>query len=96
MHEHRLGNEHRSTLRHEMAHAWEDTYNIKKRRTGHGISVELWYKFSETRKGFVSRYAASKPAEFFAESVEAFYSKSRRELLQRIDPQTFEWLEREL
>lgn len=96
MHEDRLGDDDDSTLRHELAHAWECTYNFRKRRAGANISIELWNRFAKTRRGFVSAYAATQPVEYFAESVEAYFSEKNRARLRRLDPDMFAWLEKNL
>lgn len=90
--ENQLGRKYKSVLQHELAHAWENTYNVKRRRDRLGISVELWNRFAKTRQGFISNYASTSPAEYFAESVEAFFRPILRKRLQEIDPEMFHWL----
>lgn len=81
----------RSVVRHEFAHAYEDAWSTKRQRK-FPLGVELWYKFEKTRKGFVSHYASTKPAEYFAESVEAFLSNEHRGKLRSADPDMFHYL----
>lgn len=81
----------RSTVRHEFAHAYEDVWSRKRQRR-HPLSVELWYRFEKTRKAFISHYASTKPAEYFAESVEAFFMPSQRQTLHRADPDMHDFL----
>lgn len=80
-----------STVRHEFAHAYEHTWSEKRQRI-HPLSVELWYRFESSRQGFVTPYAATKPAEYFAESVEAFFAPGMRDQLRRLDPGMFSYL----
>jgi hypothetical protein len=81
----------RSTVRHEFAHAYEDCWSQKRQRRN-PLSVELWYRFEQTRRGFVTAYASTQPAEYFAESVEAFFAPNLREQLRQVDPEMFAYL----
>ncbi len=81
----------RSTVRHEFAHAYEDAWS-KKRQRHHPLSVELWYRFEATRQSFISQYASTQPAEYFAESVEAFFMPNHRETLRHADPDMHRFL----
>lgn len=81
----------RSTVRHEFAHAYEDAWS-KKRQRHHNLSVELWYRFEKSRKGFITAYASTQPAEYFAESVEAFFAPGLRDHLLSADPEMFSYL----
>ena len=81
----------RSVVRHEFAHAYEDAWSTKRQRK-FPLGVELWYRFEKTRTGFISHYASTKPAEYFAESVEAFFSPEHREKLRQADPEMFTYL----
>ena len=78
----------RSTVRHEFAHAYEHVWSDKRQRH-HPLSVELWYRFEKTRKGFITAYASTQPAEYFAESVEAFFAPGMRDQLMMADPDMF-------
>ena len=78
----------RSTVRHEFAHAYEHVWSDKRQRR-HPLSVELWYRFEKTRKGFITAYASTQPAEYFAESVEAFFAPGLRDKLLMADPDMF-------
>ncbi len=78
----------RSTVRHELAHAYEHFWSDKRQRR-QPLSVELWYRFEKTRKGFITAYASTQPAEDFAESVEAFFAPNLREQLRLADPDMF-------
>ncbi len=82
----------RSVVRHEFAHAFEDAWS-KKRQRKFPLGVELWYRFEKTRKAFITPYAATKPAEYFAESVEAFFDPTMRERLRLADPAMHDYLE---
>ena len=81
----------RSVIRHEFAHAYEDVWSTKRKRK-FPLGVELWYRFESTRKAFISEYASTKPAEYFAESVEAYFSPQHRERLRAADPGMFDYL----
>ncbi len=81
----------RSTVRHEFAHAYEDAWS-KKRQRHHPLSVELWYRFEKSRRGFITEYASTQPAEYFAESVEAYFISRHRETLRRSDPEMHQFL----
>lgn len=81
----------RSTVRHEFAHAYEDVWSRKRQRR-HPLSVELWYRFEPSRKAFISRYASTQPAEYFAESVEAFFMQDNRRVLAEADPEMYQFL----
>jgi toxin lethal factor len=81
----------RSVVRHEFAHAYEDAWS-KKRHRKFPLGVELWYRFEKTRKGFISEYASTKPAEYFAESVEAFCDSRHRERLRAADPDMYQYI----
>jgi Mlc titration factor MtfA (ptsG expression regulator) len=78
-------------VRHEFAHAYEDCWSQKRQRRN-PLSVELWYRFEQTRRGFVTAYASTQPAEYFAESVEAFFAPNLREQLRQVDPEMFAYL----
>ncbi len=81
----------RSTVRHEFAHAYEDAWSQKRQRR-QPLSVELWYRFEKTRQSFVSAYASTQPAEYFAESVEAYFAPGLRDSLMMGDPEMFAFL----
>ena len=80
-----------STVRHEFAHAYEDVWS-KKRQRRQPMSVELWYRFEKTRKSFISAYASTQPAEYFAESVEAYFAPNVRDKLRSGDPEMYAYL----
>ncbi len=86
-----LGMRNRSCARHEMAHAYDHAYTTQRRRV-HALSVELWNSFASQRTGLVTDYAGTNPAEYFAESVEAFFEPDRRAYLKKIDPQMHQFL----
>lgn len=86
-----LGQPGRSTARHEFAHAYDHIYS-KVRRRVLPLSVELWNANADQRTGLVSDYAGTNPAEYFAESVEAYFEQGGRALLQRIDPKMYLFL----
>lgn len=81
----------RSVVRHEFAHAYEDAWS-KKRKRKFPLGVELWYRFEKTRKSFISDYASTKPAEYFAESVEAYCNPNLKSRLQQADPEMYQYI----
>lgn len=87
-----LGHPTRSCARHEFAHAYEHAYNKKKRRR-QPISVELWYAFEGQRTAMVTRYASTNPQEYFAESVEAYFTQSGKNFLAQADPLMKQYLD---
>lgn len=86
-----LGRPGRSAARHEFAHAYDHYVQDKESRT-HPLSVQLYNRFSSERSGMVSAYAGTNPQEWFAESVEAFFEESARDLLRSRDPLMFDYL----
>lgn len=86
-----VGNPFRSVARHEFAHAFDHAFSEKNRRML-PLSVQLWNLFRGERKGLVSAYAGTNPAEYFAESVEAFFQEGARENLRVNDPRMFSYL----
>lgn len=81
----------RSTARHEFAHAYDHVFSEKNGRRM-PLSVQLWNSFRQKRAGLVSDYAGVNPAEYFAESVEAFFQEGARDALRQQDPQMFDYL----
>ena len=87
-----LGLPNRSTTRHEFAHAYDHVFSTKNQRRL-PLSVQLWNSFRQERSGLVSAYAATNPAEYFAESVEAFFQHGpTREGLRSSDSRMFDYL----
>lgn len=86
-----VGRPHQSVARHEFAHAYDHVFSQKNQRRM-PLSVQLWNSFREHRAGLVSQYAATNPAEYFAESVEAFFQEGGRESLRQKDPLMFDYL----
>ena len=86
-----VGLRDRSTARHEFAHAYDHAFSEKNHRRL-PLSVQLWNSFRQDRGGLVSGYAATNPAEYFAESVEAFFQPGAREFLRSKDPLMFDYL----
>ncbi|MGM9998671.1 MAG: zinc-dependent peptidase [Candidatus Bruticola sp.] len=90
--EEQLGQPNHSVARHEFAHAYDNAFS-----EGHGrrlpLSVQLWNRFRHTRTGLVSGYAATNPAEYFAETVEAFFQPSLKPLVEQRDPEMYAYLE---
>lgn len=90
--EEQLGRPDHSVARHEFAHAFDHAYSEK-----HGrklpLSVQLWNLFRSSRTANITAYASTNPAEYFAESVEAFFNTRLRPQLQQQDPQMFTYLE---
>lgn len=86
-----IGRSNGSVARHEFAHAYDHTFSQKNHRRL-PLSVQLWNSFRQERTGLVSAYAATNPAEYFAESVEAFFQEGGREALRQQDPLMFDYL----
>ena len=90
--EEQLGVEGHSAARHEFAHAYDNAFS-----QNHGrrlpLSVQLWNKFRANRTGLISSYAATNPAEYFAESVEAFFQPGLKAQLRQRDPDMYAYLE---
>ncbi len=87
-----LGSPFRSVARHEFAHAFDHAFSEKNRRKL-PLSVQLWNLFRAERTGMVSAYASTNPAEYFAESVEAWFQEKGRAALQNDDPRMFSYLQ---
>ena len=86
-----VGNAQGSVARHEFAHAYDHVFSEKNHRRM-PLSVQLWNSFRQQRTGLVSQYAATNPAEYFAESVEAFFQEGARDALRQQDPLMFDYL----
>lgn len=86
-----LGVSHHSAMRHEFAHAFDHAFTSRNNRKL-PLSVQLWNWFSKERRALPSRYAATNPAEYFAESVDAFFITEGRAYLQQNDPQMYDYL----
>lgn len=89
--EEQLGYRNRSTARHEFAHAFDHTFTTKNQRKL-PLSVQLWNLFGRERKELVTEYAATNPAEYFAECVEEFFNPSGDQKLKEKDPQMHDYL----
>lgn len=87
-----LGHPERSAARHEFAHAFDHTFSERNKRR-QPLSVQLWNLFAAQRKGLVTPYAGTNPAEYFAESVETFFKPRGREVVLEKDPQMYQYLE---
>ncbi len=87
-----LGQRGHSTARHEFAHAFDHTFMVRHSRR-QPLSVQLWNLFAEQRKEFVTPYAATNPAEYWAESVENYHRDGGRARLAQCDPQMCLYLE---
>jgi hypothetical protein len=87
-----LGMPWQSAARHEFAHAFDHAFTSRNQRRL-PLSVQLWNWFAKERKALPSRYAATNPAEYFAESVDAFFITEGRNYLEKNDPQMFEYLD---
>lgn len=88
----KLGHPEHSTARHEFAHAFDHTFTTRHSRR-QPLSVQLWNLFAEQRRGLVTEYAGTNPAEYWAESVESFFKPNGRRLLLERDPQMHQYLE---
>ena len=77
---------------HELGHAIDHLISSLC-NGGHQISTKLWNWFADQRRGFVTAYAATKPAEYLAESVEAYFVRDRYLLLQQHDPSMYLFLD---
>jgi hypothetical protein len=86
-----LGISNHSAIRHEFAHAFDHAFTQRNQRRL-PLSVQLWNWFEKDRKALPSRYAATNPAEYFAESVDAYFITDGRAYLEQNDPQMFEYL----
>ncbi len=87
-----LGMRGQSAARHEFAHAFDHAFTSRNQRRL-PLSVQLWNWFGKERKALPSRYAATNPAEYFAESVDAFFIPEGRAYLEKNDPQMCEYLD---
>ena len=81
-----------STLIHEYGHAIDHLMSSLC-NGGNQVSVKLWHWFSRQRGGFVSDYAQKDPAEYFAESLEAYFLHGSYQSLQRADPAMYAFIE---
>lgn len=86
-----IGQPFQSVARHEFAHAYDHVFSHRNARRL-PLSVQLWNSFGKQRTALVSKYAATNPAEYFAESVEAFFRDGLRESLRQEDPLMFDYL----
>lgn len=89
--EEQLGNPNNSVVRHEFAHAFDHAFSETHYRRL-PLSVQLWNLFRQERSGLVSSYAGTNPAEYFAESVEAYFNARKKADLQAKDPKMFTYL----
>ena len=80
-----------SVVHHELAHAY-DHFFMEKNHRRQPLSVQLWNSFRDERTGLVSAYAGTNPAEYFAESVEAFFHPLQREQLRQRDGRLYDYL----
>jgi len=76
---------------HECAHAIDHAIK-ENHRLPMSLSVRLWNYFQCDRKALVSSYAGKNPAEYFAESVGAYFNPVKRDLLIECDPKMFSFL----
>lgn len=81
-----------STVIHEFGHAIDHLISSLC-NGGHQMSVKLWHWFEPQRRGFVTNYASKDPAEYFAESVEAYFLKGHERRLRRLDPKMHAFLD---
>lgn len=88
----KLGQPAHSTARHEFAHAFDHTFSTRNGRR-QPLSVQLWNLFAEQRRGLITEYAGTNPAEYWAESVESYFKPNGRQLLMERDPQMYQYLE---
>ncbi len=86
-----LGRIKGSVMRHEFGHAFDHAYTQKNQRRL-PLSVQLWNSFAPTRKSLPSAYAATNPAEYFAESVDAYFIEEGRLYLEKNDREMCEYL----
>ena len=80
------------TTAHEMGHALEHLISSLC-LGGHSLATRMWHTFADQRKGFVTEYAATRPTEYFAESVEAFFRDDQWWLLEEWDPGMYDFLD---
>lgn len=81
-----------STLIHEYGHAIDHLMSSLC-NGGNQVSVKLWHWFARQRSGFVSDYAQKDPAEYFAESLEAYFLKGSYRALQKSDPAMYGFID---
>ncbi|HPZ10320.1 MAG TPA: hypothetical protein PL110_19680 [Candidatus Eremiobacteraeota bacterium] len=81
-----------TTSIHEFAHAYDHAW-CALRKGRFGLSVQLWNTYYHQRKGFITKYASTKPQEYFAESVEAFFHPQNHEELLKCDPGMYKYLQ---
>ncbi|MGN0013607.1 MAG: zinc-dependent peptidase [Candidatus Bruticola sp.] len=90
--EEQLGQPNHSVARHEFAHAYDNAFSET-----HGrrlpLSVQLWNKFRHSRTGLVSNYASTNPAEYFAETVEAYFQPALKPIVEQRDPEMYAYLQ---
>ena len=60
---------------------------------GHRVSIKLWHWFAPQRNGFVTNYATVNPAEYFAESLQAYFLKAEYAHLQKHDRSMYNFLD---
>lgn len=89
--EEQIGRSEHCVARHEFAHAFDHAFSERNHRRL-PLSVQLWNLFMAQRAGLVSKYASTNPAEYFAESVEAFFQPAGRRYLQDNDPKMHSYL----
>jgi len=78
------------TATHEFAHAYDDAWK-KRNVMKFGLSVYLWNQFYHDRT-FITHYASTKPAEYFAESLQAYFNPEKKELLKEYDPKMYAFI----
>ncbi|MCA9780872.1 MAG: hypothetical protein KC800_29330 [Candidatus Eremiobacteraeota bacterium] len=81
-----------SVVLHELGHAIDHLISSLC-NGGYRISTKLWHWFAEQRRGFVTAYASTKPAEYLAESVEAYFVRDEHLVLQERDPSMYLFLD---
>jgi Mlc titration factor MtfA (ptsG expression regulator) len=81
-----------SVVIHELGHAIDHLISSLA-NGGHSVSSNLWQWFRPQRTGFVTKYASTKPEEYLAESVEAYFIREDYLLLRRLDPAMYVFLD---
>ncbi len=80
------------TVAHELGHALEHLISSLC-LGGHSAATRMWHGFADERYDFVTDYAATRPTEYFAESVEAYFRDDQWWLLQEWDPGMYNFLD---
>jgi hypothetical protein len=81
-----------TTVIHELAHSIDDVLT-RRCRLPQRVSSMLWERFPQGRRLVVGRHPDISPAEFFAISLELYFSPGGRKKIQARDPALLEFLD---